>query len=168
MRIDLASVMVSDQATALTFYTEVLGFVKQLDLPMGENRWLTVVSPEPPDDTQLLLEPMGFPPERWRLCIIPCPSASVRVHRGINAVASAPSHSFLRPGHQQHDPSDDRQHSGPSRDGLLLVGRDLHVADSEHITLGGEASSAEEDEGAEDDEDDSGDACWTHGFSDEE
>ncbi len=64
MKIDLTSVMVDDQAKALKFYTEVLGFVKKLDLPMGEARWLTVVSPERPDDIQLLLEPTAFAPAR--------------------------------------------------------------------------------------------------------
>jgi catechol 2,3-dioxygenase-like lactoylglutathione lyase family enzyme len=64
MRINLTSVMVDEQAKALKFYTEVLGFVTKVDLPMGEFRWLTVVSPEAQGDTQLLLEPMGFPPAR--------------------------------------------------------------------------------------------------------
>jgi predicted enzyme related to lactoylglutathione lyase len=64
MKIILTSVMVDDQDKALKFYTEVLGFVKKNDIPMGEARWLTVVSPEGPDDVELLLEPMGFPPAR--------------------------------------------------------------------------------------------------------
>ena len=64
MQIKLTSVMVADQAAALKFYTEVLGFVKKNDIPMGEARWLTVVSPEGPDDVELLLEPMGFPPAK--------------------------------------------------------------------------------------------------------
>jgi predicted enzyme related to lactoylglutathione lyase len=64
MKIKLTSVMVDDQDKALKFYTEVLGFVKKYDIPMGEARWLTVVSPEGPDDVELLLEPMGFPPAR--------------------------------------------------------------------------------------------------------
>lgn len=62
MRIKLNSVFVADQAKALKFYTEVMGFVKKRDVPMGEHRWLTVVSPEGPDDVELLLEPLGFPP----------------------------------------------------------------------------------------------------------
>jgi len=61
MKISLTSVMVEDQDKALRFYTEVLGFVKKKDLPLGEFRWLTVVSPEGPDDVELLLEPTGFP-----------------------------------------------------------------------------------------------------------
>ncbi len=61
MRINLTSVFVDDQAEALRFYTEVLGFVKKHDVPTGEYRWLTVVSPEDPDGTELLLEPSGHP-----------------------------------------------------------------------------------------------------------
>jgi len=64
MKIKLTSVMVEDQNKALKFYTEVLGFVKKTDIPMGEAKWLTVVSPEGPDDIELLLEPMGFPPAK--------------------------------------------------------------------------------------------------------
>ena len=64
MKIILTSVIVDDQDKALKFYTEVLGFVKKNDIPVGEARWLTVVSPEGPDDVELLLEPMGFPPAR--------------------------------------------------------------------------------------------------------
>ena len=64
MKINLTSVMVDDQDKALKFYTEVLGFVKKNDIPVGEARWLTVVSPEGPDGVELLLEPMGFPPAR--------------------------------------------------------------------------------------------------------
>jgi catechol 2,3-dioxygenase-like lactoylglutathione lyase family enzyme len=64
MRIKLSSVMVSDQDKALKFYTEVLGFVKKTDIPLGEYRWLTVVSPEDPDGTQLLLEPNNNPAAR--------------------------------------------------------------------------------------------------------
>ena len=45
----------------MTFYTEVLGFVKKVEIPMGEHRWLTVVSPEEPDGTQLVLEPDAHP-----------------------------------------------------------------------------------------------------------
>jgi RNA polymerase sigma factor (sigma-70 family) len=64
MKIRLASVMVNDQDTALTFYTQVLGFVKKRDFAVGGGRWLTVVSPVEPDGTELLLEPMGFAPAR--------------------------------------------------------------------------------------------------------
>jgi catechol 2,3-dioxygenase-like lactoylglutathione lyase family enzyme len=64
MRIVLTSVLVDDQAKALAFYTDVLGFRKKHDVPMGESRWLTVVSPEDGDGTELLLEPDGHPAAR--------------------------------------------------------------------------------------------------------
>src|SRR6185503_21332499 len=62
MRINLTSVLVDDQEKALQFYTDVLGFVKKTDVPLGEDRWLTVVSPEEPDGTELVLEPDGHVP----------------------------------------------------------------------------------------------------------
>jgi len=61
MKIKLNSVFVDDQEKALKFYTEVLGFVKKVDVPAEEYRWLTVVSPEEPDGTELLLEPNHNP-----------------------------------------------------------------------------------------------------------
>ena len=61
MRISLTSVFVNDQDEALRFYTEVLGFVKKHDFPVGEFKWVTVVSPEGPDDIELLLEPNDNP-----------------------------------------------------------------------------------------------------------
>ena len=61
MRISLTSVMVDDQDKALRFYTEVLGFLPKTEIPMGEHRWLTVVSPDDPDGVELLLEPDGHP-----------------------------------------------------------------------------------------------------------
>jgi catechol 2,3-dioxygenase-like lactoylglutathione lyase family enzyme len=61
MRINLASVLVDDQDKALRFYTEVLGFKQKADVPVGEHRWITVVSPEDPDGTELLLEPDAHP-----------------------------------------------------------------------------------------------------------
>ena len=64
MRINLASVWVDDQEKALRFYTDVLGFVKKTDVPTGEYRWLTVVSPEAPDGVELLLEPDAHPAAR--------------------------------------------------------------------------------------------------------
>jgi catechol 2,3-dioxygenase-like lactoylglutathione lyase family enzyme len=57
MKIKLTSVFVDDQDRALKFYTEVLGFVKKRDMPVGKYKWLTVVSPTEPDGTELLLEP---------------------------------------------------------------------------------------------------------------
>ncbi|WP_448811442.1 VOC family protein [Agromyces bauzanensis] len=64
MRITLTSVLVDDQAKALDFYTRVLGFEKKTDVPTGEFRWLTVVSPEAPDGVELLLEPDEHPAAR--------------------------------------------------------------------------------------------------------
>jgi len=61
MRINLSSVLVDDQAKALTFYTEVLGFEKKEDIPIGAFRWLTVVSPDDPDGVELVLEPDAHP-----------------------------------------------------------------------------------------------------------
>ena len=61
MRIHLTSVFVGDQDKALAFYTEVLGFEKKTEIPMGEARWLTVVSPDDPDGTELVLEPSDHP-----------------------------------------------------------------------------------------------------------
>jgi predicted enzyme related to lactoylglutathione lyase len=54
-------VLVDDQAKAHAFYTDILGFVTKLDFPVGEDRWLTVVSPDDPDGVQLLLEPNNNP-----------------------------------------------------------------------------------------------------------
>ena len=61
MKINLTSVLVDDQAKALAFYTEKLGFVKKTDVPTGEFRWLTVVGPDDPDGPELLLEPDAHP-----------------------------------------------------------------------------------------------------------
>jgi catechol 2,3-dioxygenase-like lactoylglutathione lyase family enzyme len=64
VRINIAAVFVDDQDKALSFYTNVLGFEKKTEIPLGEDRWLTVVSPEEPDGTELLLEPDGHPAVR--------------------------------------------------------------------------------------------------------
>ena len=64
MRIVVTSVLVDDQEKALRFYTDTLGFVKKTDIPAGGARWLTVVSPEDPDGTELLLEPDEHPAAR--------------------------------------------------------------------------------------------------------
>ena len=61
MRIKLTSIMVDDQDKALKFYTQVFGFKKKVEIPVGEYRWLTVVSPEGPDDLELSLEPNANP-----------------------------------------------------------------------------------------------------------
>ena len=61
MRIRFISIFVDDQEQALRFYTDVLGFEKRADIPFGEARWLTVVSPQDPDGPELVLEPSGHP-----------------------------------------------------------------------------------------------------------
>jgi catechol 2,3-dioxygenase-like lactoylglutathione lyase family enzyme len=61
VRITLASLHVDDQDKALRFYTDVLGFVLKHEIPLGEHRWLTVVSPEDPDGVELVLEPSDHP-----------------------------------------------------------------------------------------------------------
>jgi catechol 2,3-dioxygenase-like lactoylglutathione lyase family enzyme len=61
MKINMASVLVDDQDKALRFYTEVLGFAKKTEIPVGSHRWLTVVSPEDPDGVELALEPDDHP-----------------------------------------------------------------------------------------------------------
>jgi catechol 2,3-dioxygenase-like lactoylglutathione lyase family enzyme len=75
MRISLTSVLVDDQSKALRFYTDVLGFKKKTEIPMGEHAWLTVVSPEDPDGTELALEPSDHP------AVVPFKAALV--HDGI-------------------------------------------------------------------------------------
>ncbi|MES1217197.1 MAG: VOC family protein, partial [Bacteroidota bacterium] len=64
MRIKITSVMVDNQDKALKFYTEILGFVKKTEIPLGEHKWLTVVSKEEQEGVELLLEPMGFAPAK--------------------------------------------------------------------------------------------------------
>jgi catechol 2,3-dioxygenase-like lactoylglutathione lyase family enzyme len=61
MRINLTSVLVDDQEKALRFYTDVLGFEKKTEIPLGQHRWLTVVSPDVPDGPELVLEPDEHP-----------------------------------------------------------------------------------------------------------
>jgi catechol 2,3-dioxygenase-like lactoylglutathione lyase family enzyme len=61
MRINLTTVYVDDQRAALDFYVDGLGFKKRRDVPLGDDSWLTVVSPESPDGPELLLEPAGHP-----------------------------------------------------------------------------------------------------------
>jgi catechol 2,3-dioxygenase-like lactoylglutathione lyase family enzyme len=82
MRINITSVLVDDQAKAERFYTDVLGFVVKDDVPLGEYRWLTVVSPDDPDGTELLLEPDAHPAARpYKAALvndgIPCTSFAV-------------------------------------------------------------------------------------------
>lgn len=62
MKIILTSVMVDNQEKALAFYTTVLGFIKKTEIPMGDYKWLTVISPGETNTVELLLEPMAFAP----------------------------------------------------------------------------------------------------------
>ncbi len=64
LRMHVMSVMVDDQRKALAFYTDVLGFVKKTEIPMGEVSWLTVVSPDAPNGMELSLEPDSHPAAR--------------------------------------------------------------------------------------------------------
>jgi catechol 2,3-dioxygenase-like lactoylglutathione lyase family enzyme len=64
VRIVVTSIFVDDQDKALAFYTGPLGFEKKTEIPLGDARWLTVVSPEDPDGPELLLEPDGHPAVR--------------------------------------------------------------------------------------------------------
>ncbi len=64
IKIYVTSVPVEDQEKALDFYTRVLGFIKKKDVPLGEHKWLTVVSPEEQSGVELLLEPMAFEPAK--------------------------------------------------------------------------------------------------------
>ena len=83
MKINLTSLYVDDQRAALSFYVDVLGFTKHRDVPLGEDSWLTVVSPEAPQGTELLLEPAGHPavkPYRDALVEDGIPLAQFAVH----------------------------------------------------------------------------------------
>ena len=64
MKIKLVSALVNNQEHALEFYTGILGFIKKTDIPMGEHRWLTVVSKEEPDAAEVVLEPIAFEPAK--------------------------------------------------------------------------------------------------------
>jgi catechol 2,3-dioxygenase-like lactoylglutathione lyase family enzyme len=71
MRINLTSVLVHDQDEALRFYTQILGFVKKTEVPMGEHKWLTVVSADDPDGVELLLEPDAHPAAKpWKEALV--------------------------------------------------------------------------------------------------
>jgi catechol 2,3-dioxygenase-like lactoylglutathione lyase family enzyme len=61
MKIQLSSIFVDDQKKALRFYTDILGFIKKREIPLGEFSWLTVVSPDGPDEIELTLEPNSNP-----------------------------------------------------------------------------------------------------------
>ncbi len=82
MKIYLTSVFVDDQSKAMEFYTQKLGFVVKNDVPLGENRWLTVVSSEQPAGTELLLEPSEHPAVRpYKVALVEdgIPAASFQV-----------------------------------------------------------------------------------------
>jgi catechol 2,3-dioxygenase-like lactoylglutathione lyase family enzyme len=82
MKIVLTSVFVDDQDKALRFYTQVLGFVKKTEIPLGQHRWLTVVSPDDPDGVELVLEPSDHPavgPYRQALAADGIPATSFAV-----------------------------------------------------------------------------------------
>lgn len=82
MKITLTSVFVDDQAEALRFYTERLGFLPRADVPVGEDRWLTVAAPDDPQGVELLLEPSGHPavaPYRQALMADGIPSLTLSV-----------------------------------------------------------------------------------------
>jgi predicted enzyme related to lactoylglutathione lyase len=64
VKIKLTSLLVDDQEKALKFYTEVLGFIKKTEIPMGKHKWLTVVSKEDQDGVELVLEPTSFEPAK--------------------------------------------------------------------------------------------------------
>ncbi len=83
MKIHLSSVFVDGQDKALRFYTDALGSVKKTEVPLGADRWLTVVSPEDPDGTELLLEPDGRPAVK--------PYKAALVQDGIPATSGSPS-----------------------------------------------------------------------------
>ena len=92
MKINLASVFVDDQDKALSFYTETLGFVKKTEMPAGEFKWLTVVSPEDPDGVELVLEPSDHPavkPFKDAIVADGIPYTSVRCRRRAGRVRAA-------------------------------------------------------------------------------
>lgn len=64
IRIHVTSLLVDDQEKALKFYTGKLGFIKKTEVPLGEHKWLTVVSPNERNGVELVLEPMAFEPAR--------------------------------------------------------------------------------------------------------
>jgi catechol 2,3-dioxygenase-like lactoylglutathione lyase family enzyme len=116
MRINVTSVPVNDQEKALRFYTEVLGFEKKTDIPLGDTKWLTVVSPDARDGVERLLEPATHPaigPFRDALVADGIPYTSFAVDdvpSGIRA-ADAPWRD-LRPAADGHGP---RHHRGVRR-----------------------------------------------------
>ena len=96
MKIALTSVYVDDQAKALAFYTDVLGFQKRHDIPLGDDSWLTVVSPSAPDRPELLLEPAGHPAvkpyrrPRWSRTAFPSRSSPSMTSRPSTTASRVP------------------------------------------------------------------------------
>ena len=103
LRINLTSVLVDDQRKALAFYTDVLGFVKKTDVPLGPDAsWLTVVAPGAPDGVELLLEPDAHPAARpFKAALvedgIPFTSFAVSDVRAEHARLSAAGVRFTQP-----------------------------------------------------------------------
>jgi len=102
MKIVLTSVLVDDQDKALRFYRDTLGFQPKFDIPMGEHRWLTVVSPADPDGVQLVLEPDAHPAaKKFKAALkadgIPVTSFEVEDIHGEHARLSALEVFFTQP-----------------------------------------------------------------------
>jgi catechol 2,3-dioxygenase-like lactoylglutathione lyase family enzyme len=102
VKITLTSVLVDDQDKALRFYTEILGFVKRTEVPLGEHRWLTVVSAEQPDGVELVLEPDAHPAAKvFKAALqedgIPFTSFSVEDVAGEHARLAALGVTFTQP-----------------------------------------------------------------------
>lgn len=107
MKIYVTNIFVDNQDKAEKFYTDVLGFTVKNNVPLGENRWLTVVSPEEPEGTELLLEPSDHP--------------AVKPYKDALVADGIPAHSF-----QVQDLDAERKRlgdwAGRSRKGLTLPG----------------------------------------------
>jgi catechol 2,3-dioxygenase-like lactoylglutathione lyase family enzyme len=102
VRIKLTSIMVDDQDKAIRFYTEILGFKKKHDIPVGEYRWITVTSSEGPNDVELALEPNANPAgktfqEAMFKQGIPLAAFEVSDIKGEFARLTAEGVAFLRP-----------------------------------------------------------------------
>ncbi len=90
LRINPTSVMVDDQRKALEFYTNVLGFVKKTEIPMGEVSWLTVLSPNAPDGVELVLEPDSHPAARpFRSALVEDGRRRKPIERGSRCISPA-------------------------------------------------------------------------------
>jgi hypothetical protein len=129
MKIVVTSVLVDDQDKALRFYTEMLGFRPKEDVPLGEHRWLTVVSPLDPNGVELVLEPDAHPAAKpfkrhcWPMAFLLRPSVSMTSRRSTNgssvlgyALRSRPS----RWGQLPRPSSTIRRQSPPDRTAALM------------------------------------------------